>query len=168
MPTMTTMTTMPTTSTTTGTAGMSAAASGSAGAAPSSSGAAGSTGTAAAGPAPMGSFRAAYQMALTTMCTSCHMTGGIFSSPDLSSMDKAYDSLVDKDASTMAPGACTGKGKLVTPGNCETSIIYQKITQDMPMCGRHMPLSSDSAPQRVPQEGVDALCAWIKAGAKKD
>jgi len=94
--------------------------------------------------------------------------GGIFGSPDLSSPDRAYESLVDKDASMMAPGQCAGKGKLVTPGNCETSIVYSKITQMTPVCGRRMPLSSDSMPQLIPQEGIDALCDWIKAGAKKD
>lgn len=132
--------------------------------------AAGGAGTTAAGSGtpPKGSFLAAYTLALRDMCMSCHAQGGIFGSPDLSSPDKAYESLVDKDASTMAPGQCGGKGKLVTPGNCETSIVYSKITQMTPICGRRMPLSSDAAPQIIPQAGVDALCDWIKAGAKKD
>jgi hypothetical protein len=112
----------------------------------------------------MGSFMAAYQGALINMCPSCHQAGGVFGSPDLSSPDKAFDSLVGKDASTMMPGQCTGKGKLVTPGNCETSLLYNKISQATPMCGRRMPLSNET----VPQAGIDALCAWIKAGAKKD
>ena len=117
---------------------------------------------------PKGSFLAVYTLALRDMCMSCHAVGGIFGSPDLSSPDRAYESLVDKDASTMAPGACGGMGKLVTPGNCETSLIYNKITQMTPICGRRMPLSSDAMPQLVPQEGIDALCEWIMAGAKKD
>lgn len=119
-------------------------------------------------PPPKGSFLAAYTLALRDKCMSCHAQGGIFGSPDLSSPDRAYESLVDKDASTMAPGQCAGQGKLVTPGNCETSIVYSKITQMTPICGRRMPLSSDASPQLIPQEGIDALCDWIKAGAKKD
>jgi hypothetical protein len=140
-----------------GTAGVAAAA-GSGGAAP---------GSGAVTPAK-GSFLAAYTLALRDMCMSCHNTGGLFSSPDFATPDKAYASLVDKDASTMAPGQCGGKGKLVTPGNCETSLVYNKITQMTPMCGRRMPLSSDTMPQLIPQAGLDALCDWIKAGAKKD
>jgi hypothetical protein len=168
-------------------------ASGAAGAPPSTSGAAGSASAAAGsdaasgaagkaaaagevhgstpasgGNAPPGSFEYVYNIALRDLCTTCHTSMGLFSSPDLSNPAKAYDSLVNKDASTMMPGQCTGKGKLITPGNCETSIIYSKISQTMPLCGRHMPLSSDTMPTFVPKEGIDALCAWIKAGAKKD
>jgi len=93
--------------------------------------------------------------------------GSVFGSPDFSTLDTAYASLVDKDASMMAPGACGGMGKLVTPGNCETSLLYLKLTQSMPKCGRRMPLSSDTMPQILPQASIDMLCAWIKAGAKK-
>jgi|GEM_PF-6642366 len=154
---------------TTSAAGSGAGGSGS-GTAGAPSAAAGSGGSATPGnmAAPKGSFLAAYTLALRDMCMSCHATGGIFASPDLSSPDRAYESLVDKDASMMAPGQCGGKGKLVTPGNCETSIVYSKITSMTPICGRRMPLSSDAAPQLLPQEGIDALCEWIKAGAKKD
>ena len=144
---------------------------GGSGAAGGPAAAAGSGGSASPGnmAAPKGSFLAAYTLALRDMCMSCHAVGGIFSSPDLSSPDRAYESLVDKDASMMSPpGECGGKGKLVTPGNCETSLIYNKITQMTPMCGRRMPLSSDADPQLVPQAGIDALCEWIMAGAKKD
>lgn len=155
--------------TTTATAAGSGAGGSGSGTAGASSAAAGSGGSASPGTAaPKGSFLAAYTLALRDMCMSCHAMGGIFGSPDLSSPDRAYESLVDKDASMMAPGQCGGKGKLVTPGNCETSIVYSKITSMTPICGRRMPLSSDAAPQLIPQEGIDALCEWIKAGAKKD
>jgi hypothetical protein len=139
--------------------------SGSAGA-PASGAAAGSAAGMAGSNAPPaeGSFKAAYNLALREMCPSCHISGGIFSSPDLSSEERAYASLVDKDASTTQPGVCGGMGKLVTPGNCETSLLYNKISQATPTCGRRMPLSSTT----VSQAGIDALCAWIKAGAMKD
>ena len=119
------------------------------------------------GAAP-GSFQFVYNIALRDLCTTCHSAMGLFSSPDLSSAAKAYDSLVNKDATMMMPGQCGGKGKLITPGNCETSILYSKLSQTTPICGRHMPLSSDAMPTFVPKEGLDALCKWIKEGAKKD
>jgi hypothetical protein len=116
----------------------------------------------------MDGFKVAYEMALRDMCMGCHMTGGIIGSPDFSTLDKAYDSLVDKDATLMAPGQCSGMGRLVTPGNCETSLLYNKIAEITPKCGRHMPLSSDTMPTRLSAAALDAVCAWIKAGAKKD
>ena len=67
-----------------------------------------------------------------------------------------------------APFLSESRAKLVTPGNCETSLLYNKIAQDMPKCGRHMPLGSDTMPTRLPPAAVEAVCAWIKAGAKKD
>lgn len=160
------------TTTPTGTAGSgtTAATAGSGGSAPSMSAAAGSKsdGSVSTTTAPMGSFKAAYELALRDMCMGCHTPGALIGSPNLSAIDKAYDSLVDKDATTMAPGQCMGMGKLVTPGNCETSLLYNKIAQDMPKCGRHMPLGSDTMPTRLPPEALEAVCAWIKAGAKKD
>ena len=102
------------------------------------------------------------------MCASCHKPGSVFGSPDFTTPDTAYASLVDKDASMMSPpGQCGGMGKLVTPGNCDTSLLYLKLTQAMPKCGRRMPLGADNAPPAFPQASFDALCAWIKAGAKK-
>lgn len=118
--------------------------------------------------APPGSFLFVYNIALRDLCTTCHSAMGLFSSPDLSSPTKAYDSLVGKDATTVMGNQCGGKGKLITPGNCETSILYSKLSQTTPLCGRHMPLSSDAMPTFVPKEGLEALCTWIKAGAKKD
>lgn len=152
------------------------ASSGAAGAAPSSGAAGKSAGAsevpntmpASGGDAMPGTFKYVYNLALRDLCTTCHTTTGLFSFVDLSDASKAYDSLVNKDATAMMPGQCSGKGKLITPGNCETSIIYSKISQAMPLCGRHMPLSNDSMPTFVPKEGIDALCTWIKAGAKKD
>jgi hypothetical protein len=166
--------------TTPSTSSAGSAAPSSGGSAGASAGAAGKPASSAAGsgapttppagnnPAPKGSFREVYNLALRDMCMSCHATGGIFGSPDLGSPEKAYDSLVDKDASTMAPGQCGGMGKLVTPGNCETSILYSKLTQQMPLCGRRMPLSSDAMPQLLAPEAIEALCTWIKAGAPRD
>jgi hypothetical protein len=111
-------------------------------------------------------FSNVYSMVLMAMqCPQCHQAGGVFGSPDFSSKDKAYTSLVGKDASTMnPPGQCSGMGELVVPGDCDNSLLYDKISRDMPKCGRRMPLSSTT----VTQAGIDLVCAWIKAGAKQD
>lgn len=102
---------------------------------------------------------------MSMQCPQCHKEGGVFGSPDFSSKDKAYTSLVGMDASTMnPPGACSGMGKLVVAGDCDMSLLYNKISQDMPKCGRRMPLSSTT----VTKAGIDLVCAWIKAGAKND
>lgn len=158
----------PSATATAGTPATATATAGSGGAATTpSAAAAGSSGTATSA-APMGSFKAAYEMALRDMCMGCHTPDALIGSPNLATLDKAYDSLVDKDATTMAPGQCMGMGKLVTPGNCETSLLYNKIAEDTPKCGRHMPLGSDTMPTRLPPAALEAVCAWIKAGAKKD
>lgn len=109
-------------------------------------------------------FKNVYTQILGNMCPSCHMMGGVIGSPDLSSMANAYMSLIDKDATMAMTGVCGGKGKLVVPGDCEKSLLYNKLSQATPICGRRMPLSSTT----VSQPNLDMLCAWIKAGAKND
>ena len=54
--------------------------------------------------------------------------------------------------------------KLIVPGDCEKSLLYNKLSQATPVCGRRMPLSS----MTTPQSSLDLLCAWIKAGAKNN
>ena len=60
-----------------------------------------------------------------------------------------------------AAGLCSGKGQLITPGNCETSLLYQKLTATPP-CGTQMPLGQ---PPLSPA-ALMSLCQWIMAGAK--
>lgn len=109
-------------------------------------------------------FKNVYLNVLVTACPSCHMMGGVIGSPDLTSMETAYTSMIDKDATAMQPGQCMGKGKLIVPGDCEKSLLYNKLSQATPVCGRRMPLSS----MTTPQSSLDLLCAWIKAGAKNN
>jgi hypothetical protein len=130
----------------------------------STAGSGGSSALGGSGAATEPSFQSVYNNVLLMMCPSCHMAGGVFGSPDLSTPELAYSSLVNKDAMAAMPGVCGGKGKLVTPGNCDTSLLYNKISQATPTCGRRMPLASST----VPQSGIDELCAWIKAGAKQN
>jgi hypothetical protein len=123
-------------------------------------------GAAGGGAVGAADFMSVYTQVLSVMCPSCHVAGGVFPSLDLSTPALAYAALVDKDASTLAVEAgslCEGKGKRVTPGNCETSLLYNKVAQAMPMCGNRMPLGTKA----IPQAGLDTLCAWIKAGAKQ-
>jgi hypothetical protein len=129
--------------------------------------AAGSGGGAAAGGAGGGgaplpvNYQAVYDNAFKMNCPGCHVAGGLFPSLDLSTPALAFTSLVSKPASTDMGNSCAGMGTLVTPGNCDTSLLYQKISQPMPVCGRRMPLGL--AP--LGQNAIDEVCAWIKAGA---
>jgi hypothetical protein len=125
---------------------------------------AGSGAAGSGGPALPATFSSVYTNALSVMCPSCHFSGGVFPSLDLSSQSAAFSALVNKDASTAMNNACAGKGKLVTPGNCDTSILYSKITAAKPLCGNRMPLGATPLPQNV----TDAVCAWIKAGATQN
>jgi hypothetical protein len=147
-----------------------AAGSGASGALAGSGGntaAAGSGGSVAAGGAGGGgaplpvNFQAVYDNAFKMNCPGCHVAGGLFPSLDLSTPALAFTSLVNKLASTDMGNSCAGKGMLVTPGNCDTSLLYQKISQPMPVCGRRMPLALAPLGQNV----IDEVCAWIKAGA---
>jgi hypothetical protein len=136
-----------------GTAGMSAAA---------------GSGGMSSGGAAEGTWQYVYEkLKLQTQCGSCHSMGVVIGSPDFSQADKAYDTLVDKDATMMQPGQCGGMGKLVVAGDCENSLFYNKVAEDMPKCGRHMPPGPDNMPTRLPEEDLKALCDWIMAGAKK-
>lgn len=118
--------------------------------------------TAAAMPAmSSGTFADVYSMVImTNTCTTCHQPGSVFPTLDLSSMATAYNSLVTKGDPSPA-GLCTGKGKLVVPGDCDNSLLYQKL-RPSPQCGVQMPQGGTP----VSQAAVDLVCSWIKGGAK--
>jgi len=105
-------------------------------------------------------FESVYKNVLAPCASACHKAGGAFPALDLS-QDKAYSALVG-EAPAPAPNACAGKNNLVTPGSCETSLLYTKLTAT-PGCGAQMPLGG--AP--LPASTLDSLCEWIKAGAKQ-
>lgn len=100
-----------------------------------------------------------------SQCTACHAPNGAFAALglDLSSKDTAFATLVDKSAfSGGSPGMCGGQSaKLVEPGNCEGSLLYQKLQADPP-CGQQMPLGTP-----LSASAVQLLCDWIDAGAMK-
>jgi hypothetical protein len=110
-------------------------------------------------------FDSVYTSILKGTCISCHVKGTAFygqTPMDFSTEATAYATLVNQDASTT--GSCTGKGKLVVPGDCAHSLIWEKLAATTPaVCGSPMPLGmaaiADSARQ--------GLCDWINAGAKQ-
>jgi hypothetical protein len=105
----------------------------------------------------MATFASVYDGVLKSCGQSCHAPGGL-DPLDLSKQSIAYSSLVGKDGA----GLCAGKGKLVDPGSCKTSLLYQKL-QPNPPCGSQMPLGMSP----ISQSALDALCMWIDAGAKQ-
>jgi hypothetical protein len=121
-----------------------------------------SGGSSGSAPGPLTEFKAIYDGMIPLMCPSCHVSGGVFGDLDLSTPELAYMQMYNKDATMGQISQCGGKGKLIDPGNCEGSVLYDKIANAMPKCGRRMPLATST----VPQATIDKLCAWIKAGAK--
>lgn len=97
------------------------------------------------------------------LCTSvfCHGIGG--ATLNFSSLEAAYDSLVDHEAT----GAmCNGRGLvIVVPGDPDASLLFAKVASDTPPCGARMP--------RVPGVILDPLQIaqirqWIMLGARND
>jgi hypothetical protein len=125
---------------------------------------AGSGAVAGSGGSSEPSFQSIFTNTILGMCGTCHKPGLVIGSPDFSTAALAYASLVNKDATMEQPGQCGGKGKLITPGNCDTSLLFNKISQATPTCGRRMPPGT----MTVPQAAIDEVCAWIKAGAKNN
>jgi hypothetical protein len=103
-------------------------------------------------------FTSVFTGVLSGSCGGCHNTAAAMAGLDLSTPAIAYAALVNKDAS--ASSACAGKGKLIVPGNCESSILYSKLSAT-PVCGSPMPLGGEP----IGAAARDALCSWIKAGA---
>ena len=89
-------------------------------------------------------------------CHSSDTTGGKLAL----TADKAYAQLVGVD-SKQVPAI-----KRVSPGSCENSYLYDKITNsaDIKAGTKPMPLSN-GAFQPLCQEKIDAICRWIEEGA---
>lgn len=109
-------------------------------------------------------FQSIYDNLLVT-CAGCHSAMSPYKNQALnvSSKDAAYMSLVKKPAFAGTDAKCSGR-TLVTPGNCMTSLLYQKLSLkkgDAQLCGDPMPLDgamTSAATQK-------AVCDWITAGA---
>jgi hypothetical protein len=59
---------------------------------------------------------------------------------------------------------CKGMGTRVVPGHPETSVLYDKITNDPPQCGGAMPKSG----QPLAASDIARIKAWITEGAKNN
>jgi len=106
-------------------------------------------------------FDSLYDAALSTTCVACHAPGGLYSALDLSSKEAAYAALVNQPVADIAADPCAGMGTRVVPGNCQDSLLYQKLAEATPSCGVQMPQGGPYASQ----DTLDALCEWINSGA---
>lgn len=112
---------------------------------------------------PVGTtFQAVYDAVLAPCAQACHKPGGVYAAFDLSS--KAVAATALSKAPGGATSMCSGKGQFITPGNCETSLLYNKLSASTPLCGAQMPLGG---PFLAPSS-LESLCTWIKAGAKTE
>jgi hypothetical protein len=89
---------------------------------------------------PPNSFTQVYEQVLAQNCSNayCHFNfvGVRMGALDMSSPTYAYWNLVDQPA--RGP-SCTTMGRRVVPFNPQTSILYSKVSQEMPLCGVQMP-----------------------------
>jgi hypothetical protein len=104
-------------------------------------------------------FQAVYDTVLSS-CKTCH-PGAIKVDIDFTNLTTAFNTLVDKAPFAGGePGKCGAvPQKLVTPGNCQESLLYLKLRANPP-CGDQMPLGPP-----LPEASVQLLCDWIDAGA---
>jgi hypothetical protein len=96
-------------------------------------------------------------------CTICHdaKTNGLPHYPMLSLVAAdAYAALVG------VPADETCGGTRVVPGNADASYLMQKLTQDPPCFGLHMPRSFEIIPpQPLSADELGSIRSWINAGA---
>ena len=107
-------------------------------------------------------FEALYTAIFSRQCLPCHAPGGLMSELDLSSEPTAYHSLTTDSPSPN--GVCQGfAAKLLIPGDCHDSLVYQKLLPDQGPCGSRMPLRDVP----VSDEKIEMICQWIDAGARE-
>ena len=106
-------------------------------------------------PAPP--FTEIYTEVLSPSCgfSSCH--AGSAGAPFLETEDSAYASLVNAESNSV-DGAI-----LVIPGDPDNSYLVQKLESGPSITGNPMPPSS-----ALPDEKIEAVRAWIEAGASRD
>jgi hypothetical protein len=109
-------------------------------------------------------FPSIYENLLTT-CVSCHSPNGAYKQLvlDFSTQQQAYATLVGKMTVMGAGGVCGGK-TLVKSGDCNNSVLYQKLaypTGSPMLCGMSMPFGA----AMVAPDVAKAVCDWINAGA---
>lgn len=129
-------------------------------------------------PPPPNSFTEVYEQVMVHSCTSayCHYynVGIRFSALDMSSQTIAYWNLVDQPC--MGP-SCSEMGTRVIPGNPEASLLYQKVSKDMPPCGSRMPADPNMLLKNgtavfsgtpISDDQQQLIYNWIAAGAQNN
>jgi hypothetical protein len=111
-------------------------------------------------------FTQVYTQVITPRCAPCHTTaagtGVVMGRLDMTSRAAAHTNLVNVAA---MGGSCTGMGTRVIPGSAATSILFQKVSPDLPTpCGSKMPMGSAG----LPRAEADLIERWIAAGARND
>ena len=106
-------------------------------------------------------FDTIYPLVFKNCGSACHNPNGIKVGLDLSTQAAALSSLIDKAPHMGDEAKCSSvSNKLIVPGNCKDSLVYQKLKPNPP-CGSQMPIGP-----ALPEASVQALCDWIDAGAK--
>lgn len=104
-------------------------------------------------------FENVYNTVFST-CKACHNPNVVKIGLDFTNETTAFSTLVDKAPFVGGEGKCgAATQKLVTPGKCQESLVYLKLTATPP-CGDRMPPG-----QTVPDASLKLLCDWIDAGA---
>lgn len=121
-------------------------------------------------------FTEVYTTIIAPTCTgsACHNssdTGGSDagdgSALDMSSQSIAYKQLVNVSA---AGFSCAGMGIRVVPGNANSSLLYEKVSEVNPPCGNQMPFHLLGHPPATPLTSAQQALIenWINDGAMND
>jgi hypothetical protein len=129
-------------------------------------------------PPAVNSFAEVYAKVIQPNCTSdyCHYAGvGIrYSALDMSSQVVAYWSLVDQPS---IGASCSEMGTRVVPFHPENSILYLKVSEEMPPCGSRMPADATTlinmgtsafSGNPLTSEQLTLIQSWILAGAQNN
>jgi hypothetical protein len=122
----------------------------------------GSSSAAGSSPDTAPTFTDVYNDIISPICSTCHTPKGIAPFLDMSSQASAYSNLVGVKADGPACGK-SGATRVVA-SNAKESLMFEKVSEDPPPCGKQMPLGCS---------GADCLSAslqqeienWINAGA---
>ncbi len=116
-----------------------------------------------------GSFSAVFDALARNGCADsfCH---GNAAGLNFSTRDRAYELLVGADGKGVdAQGdVCRQPGrKRVAPNDPQNSLLYQKVTQETPVCGIAMPPRGGNY-QALNAADIELVRKWIEAGAPKE
>jgi len=127
---------------------------------------------------PPNSFTEVFAKVIGPNCTSsyCHFNGiGFrFGALDMSTRVSAYWNLVDQP---LTGPTCALMGTRVVPFQPEASVMYLKVSKEMPPCGSQMPAdttefltkgSSVFSGKALSQDQLQLIFNWIAEGAQNN